>query len=99
MSALDFGAGAIETEGGGTRGWLAGLKTRARCAILNLELTTRGEVRDAFLHGRLRPEKKRNYGWSSYREIARWLGLPDPTPVRKPVVCPHCGGRLTRGKP
>lgn len=61
----------------------------------NLDLNTKAEIRQAFESGRLNPRKVRHYGWESHREVAKWLGLPEPIkPSKQPRFCPHCGGRV-----
>lgn len=59
-------------------------------------------VRKGISNGMIYPEKLRNYGWKSHREVCNWAGIKPPrrTPPKKvkliatlnlPMKCPHCG--------
>lgn len=73
--------------------WMDDLSIRAANILNNLNLKSRKEVLEAYNSGRLNPSSKcgvRNYGWGTHKEIAAWLGLPEPMmPVRP--VCSQCG--------
>lgn len=71
--------------------WWEELSVRVVNCLYNAGLESREAVLEAYKSGRLRPKSPRNYGWKSHQEVARWLGMPEPT-KRKPKICPHCGG-------
>lgn len=81
--------------------WMDGLSVRAANCLWNMSIESREEALEAYNSGRLRPGKRgpRNYGWKSHKEVAKWLGLPEPQKpaprVYAPKVCPHCGGKLS----
>lgn len=90
------------------RNWWDGLSVRATNCLANANLCSRKAVLKAFKSGRLRPNvyrynaygirimagSTRNYGWNTHKEVAKWLGLPEPVkPAAKtkvPLMCPHC---------
>ena len=80
-----------------------GLSTRAANRLCNyLNIRNRKEATKAYKAGKLHPEtcKVNGYGWKTYKEIAEWLGFPEPQkPARAYVltVCPHCGGKIKQG--
>ena len=89
----------VGVEHGGS--WMDGLSTRCKLCIHNMDLKSRDDVLQAYKSGRLKPEGKkhpRNYGWKSHREIAKWLGLPEPVKPKQAVLikCPHCGADLQK---
>ena len=70
-----------------------GLSIRVQNALNNCWINTPEKAMEAFKSGKLRPCKyPRNYGWKSHAELAKWLGLPEPTKLKHPPkVCLHCG--------
>ena len=82
--------------------WCDGLSVRAANCLWSRDIKSREELLAMYNSGRLRPRKRggvRNFGWKSYREVAKWLGLPEPQKappkIRVPKTCPHCGGKLS----
>ena len=80
--------------------WTDGLSVRAANCLWNINIRSREQALEAYQSGRLKPLKyPRNYGWKSHKEVAKWLGLPEPQKqaprVYVPKVCPHCGGKLS----
>lgn len=82
------------------RVFVDGLSTRAANVIFRLGIESREGILQAFGDGTLHPKNPRcgNFGWGSFLEVAKWLGLPEP---KKPyakrahlTTCPHCGARL-----
>jgi hypothetical protein len=77
-----------------------GLSVRTSNCCNNRNLMNREQIAAAIKDGTLHPRASahcRNFGWKSYKEIHKWLGLPEPVKtVRVYVakVCPHCGGKL-----
>ena len=61
--------------------WHDGLSTRLRKCIKNSGINSRDELQRMFLNGEL--EKCRHYGWQMHKEVARWLGLPEPSKPKK----------------
>jgi hypothetical protein len=58
---------------------LYGLSVRAKNCLKNCDIATRGEALDAYNSGLLKPLKHpRLYGWKTHKEVAAWLGLPEP---------------------
>jgi len=79
--------------------WTDGLSTRAANIFNNLNLESRDAALAAYQDGRLcvGPRGPHWYGWTCHKEVAKWLGLPEPMkPTRKkPLLnCPECGHRL-----
>lgn len=71
-----------------------GLSVRAYNALNNGNFITKAQVLEAVKDGSLHPLSKkspRNFGWSSYRDVCKWLGLPEPVKIRRFCVCPRCG--------
>ena len=89
--------------------WMDGLSVRAANCLNNCNINSREEALEAYQSGRLRVGKRgprnygkcgpRNYGWKSHKEVAKWLGLPEPQKPAPRVylakTCPHCGGKLS----
>lgn len=81
--------------------WMDGLSVRAANCLWNININSREEALEAYQSGRLHVGKRgpRHYGWKSHKEVAKWLGLPEPQKpaprVYAPKVCPHCGGKLS----
>lgn len=77
-----------------------GLGIRASNCLSNCNIKSREEALAAFKSGVLQPGKKgpRNYGLETHKQVAKWLGFPEPKKptrrVRIPKVCPHCGGSI-----
>ena len=77
-----------------------GLSVRTANCCNNKNLMNREQIAAAIKDGTLHPRASarcRNFGWKSYKEVHKWLGLPEPVKtVRVYVanVCPHCGGKL-----
>ena len=61
--------------------WHDGLSTRLRKCIKNSCINSRDELQRMFLNGKL--EKSRHYGWQMHKEVAMWLGLPEPSRPKK----------------
>lgn len=80
--------------------WTDGLSTRPKNILINMGFESRKQVLEAYNLGRMRPCKRgpRNYGWKSHKEVAKWLGLPEPMKpgiiARMAETCPHCGRNL-----
>jgi hypothetical protein len=84
--------------------WTDGLSTRSANCLCNNDINSREAALEAYQSGKLNPDTKfgnpgtRSYGWKSHKEVAKWLGLPEPQKplprVYSPKVCPHCGGKL-----
>lgn len=76
--------------------WKNGMSVRALCVLDRLGLNDRESALAAYHSGQLHPRNPlaRNYGWTTHREIAAWLGLPEPQEVAT-KVCPHCGHTWT----
>lgn len=76
--------------------WRNGLSVRAwNCISFSLiPINSVEELMAAYQAGKLLPGTKgvRNLGWSTYVEIAKFLGLPEPT--KSKPICPHCGKTL-----
>lgn len=78
-----------------------GLSVRAANCCNNRNLMNREQIAAAIKDGSLHPRASahvRNFGWKSYKEIHKWLGLPEPVKtvrVYTVKVCPHCGGKLS----
>ena len=53
---------------------LSDLSPRVQNILWNRKISDRDSLREAFLSGKLHPIKTRNFGWKSYREIAKFLG-------------------------
>jgi hypothetical protein len=71
-----------------------GLSTRAQNVLYNNDFSSREGVLAAYKSEKLHPTKglrPRNYGWKCHKEVAKWLGLPEPN-KSIPKTCPHCGG-------
>lgn len=81
--------------------WMDGLDVRLANCLWNMNIESREQALEAYNSGRLRPGKRgpRNYGWKSHKEVAKWLGLPEPQKAAPRVylakTCPHCGGKLS----
>lgn len=81
--------------------WTDGLGVRPANCLWNMNIESREQALEAYNSGRLRPGKRgpRNYGWKSHKEVAKWLGLPEPQKHAPRVylakTCPHCGGKLS----
>ena len=59
--------------------WYKGLLMRAATCAESIGITSRQELMDAYLGGKLIPLKTpRNYGWLAHKAVAAWLGLPEP---------------------
>lgn len=58
--------------------WLYDLGVRATWVLLDCGINSRTEALSAYRSGRLKPGAVRNYGWASHKEVAKWLGLPEP---------------------
>ena len=60
--------------------WTDGLNVRAANALLNSGIKSRDETLAAFKTGTLHLGigGPRNYGIKSHKEVAKWLGLPEP---------------------
>lgn len=60
--------------------------------LIHRELTTKKQVREAIMAGRISPGNDAcyNYGPVKHRLLCEWAGVPDPYPRRVP--CPHCHG-------
>ncbi len=80
--------------------WMDGLGVRASNCLNNFNINSRQQAMEAFKSGKLKAGAggPRNYGWATHKEVAKWLGLPEPQkPAPKifiPKTCPHCGGKL-----
>ena len=81
--------------------WMDGLGVRAANCLNNCNINSREEALEAYQSGKLRVGKRGplNYGWKSHKEVAKWLGLPEPQKAAPRVylakTCPHCGGKLS----
>lgn len=81
--------------------WMDGLGVRPSNCLWNMNIESREQALEAYNSGRLRPGKRgpRNYGRKSHKEVAKWLGLPEPQKAAPRVylakTCPHCGGKLS----
>ena len=77
--------------------WDGFLSVRASNCLHNCGINSREETMEAYQSGRIRPLKHpRNYGWKTHKEVAEWLGLPEPKkPVPAPKACPKCGCNLS----
>ena len=81
--------------------WMDGLSVRAANCLNYYNINSREEALEAYQSGRLRVGQRgpRNYGWKSHKEVAKWLGLPEPQKPAPRVylakTCPHCGGKLS----
>ncbi len=66
--------------------WTDGLSTRSVNCFRKWAIESRDDALKAFRSGRLRPDNKgpRNYGWLTHKEVAKWLGLPEPKKPNKP---------------
>lgn len=60
--------------------WMDGLGVRVANCLNNCNINSREEALEAYQSGKLHVGKRgpRNYGWKSHKEVARWLGLPEP---------------------
>lgn len=70
------------------------LSNRSMYALRHLNIVnTRDSIRNAIESGLLNPAIKRirNFGWAGYKELCEAVGLPDPTPIKRPRCCPNCG--------
>lgn len=79
--------------------WHAGLSNRIVNALCNFKLKSREDLMALYKSGKLQPHGQiRNYGWKCHREVAAWLGLPEPEKTSpkapKPQFCPHCHCRI-----
>ncbi len=80
--------------------WDDGLSVRAANCMNNLNIHSREDALKAYQSGILRVGKRspRNYGWKSHKEVAKFLGLPEPTKkpykIYHPKFCPHCGHKV-----
>ena len=78
------------------RTWSKGLSWRVFELLYWGGFCSREMILEAYLSGKIYPGQKgesgypRNYGWVSHKEVAKWLGLPEP---KKPNqrTCRHCG--------
>jgi hypothetical protein len=88
--------------------WTDGFSVRLANLLNNCNINSREEALEAYQSGRLRvtkadqkdwSSKTRGYGWKSHKELAKWLGLPEPQKSANKrhnlCVCPHCGGKLS----
>ena len=82
------------------KNWDHGLSRRTVNMLFNLDIYSREEALAAYKSKRIFPgaARCRNYGWLSHRELASWLGLPEPVQVVCPV-CPMCGQRKRANVP
>lgn len=73
-----------------TGGAFPGLRFRAASALVRAGYKSREEVEAAFRAGDLNPKtsKLAQFGWGSYRDLASWLGMPEP--YRGKPICKHC---------
>jgi hypothetical protein len=65
------------------------LSTRAIGVLVNAEIETKAQAKEAILSGKL--NNRRGCGKLTFNEISEWAGLPKPFDR-----CPTCGGPLTR---
>ena len=77
-----------------------GLSVRTLSCLYNCNINSRQKILKAYQSGLLKPTKyPRNYGWKRHKEVAKWLGLPEPqktaTRAYLAKICPHCGGKLS----
>ncbi len=66
-----------------TDDWFFGLRSIVSNALLNIGMKSREETLSAYLSGMLKPEKFRGYSWRCHKEVASWLGLPEPKPAKR----------------
>ena len=77
-----------------------GLSIKLGHLLNNIGIHNREQALEAFNSGKLKPGKGgiRNYGWKSHKEMAKWLGLPEPMKPMAALLamqtCPHCGKKL-----
>ena len=79
--------------------WSEGLSVRAVNCLNNAGINSRKQTLEAYTSGRLHPDKctPRGYGWLTHKQVAKFLGLPEPqrpTPKFRCQTCPHCGVKL-----
>jgi len=82
--------------------WSDGLSVRVSNCLNCCDINNREELLEAYKCGKLHAQSlwPPNYGWKSHKEVAKWLGLPEPhKPIKRlyfssPKACPHCGGKL-----
>lgn len=78
--------------------WTDGLSVQSANCLNNCNINSREEAMEAYQSGKLRVGngRPRNYGWKTHKEVAKWLGLPEPQKpsvrVRLAKTCPPCGG-------
>jgi hypothetical protein len=64
--------------------WDDGLGVRIRQILGYRYIKSRSQLLRSFKSGEL--EKSRNYGWQMHKEVAKWLGLPEPSKPKKKYV-------------
>jgi hypothetical protein len=72
-----------------------GLSNRIANALSGFNIQSVDDLMTLYKSGTLKPHGQiRNYGWKCHREVAAWLGLPEPEEGRlrlsSPYFCPHC---------
>ena len=63
--------------------WTNGLSARAANCLCIFNFSSRAEVLASLISADgLHParDRYRNYGWKTHKEVATWLGLPEPVP-------------------
>lgn len=63
---------------------LKGLSARVENCLRNIGVENRQQALEAFktFYNQGNDRTPRNYGWTSHKELAKWLGLPDPVKPR-----------------
>jgi hypothetical protein len=77
--------------------WSDGLSVRAENCLNNCNITSRAELIKAYQSGILSPLKRpRNYGWHTHKEVAKWLGFPEPIKPKRKILeaCLYCGRKF-----
>jgi hypothetical protein len=74
-----------------------GLSCRATNCCRNANLMNRAQIMAAIKEGSFHPKIKnsRNFGWKTYLEIHKWLGMPEPKRSDPWIrICSHCGNMV-----
>jgi hypothetical protein len=77
---MEISANRIMKERTNPDCWWYGLSVRTSNCLKNADIESKQEALDAFKCGKLNPRMggTKNYGWKCHKELADWLGLPEP---------------------